>query len=100
MQAHEAVGEERARLWHLVTGESRFYAGFQRKTTRLDPAVRSRAGTSPGVTSHPAHIGRCCFVLLTASAGTGSGVTIVGTCRASRDGAQPAGAVPDEGGYS
>lgn len=35
--AHEAEADERDRLWALVTKESSFYAGFQRRTKRVIP---------------------------------------------------------------
>ena len=35
--AHEAVGEERERLWALVTGEFPTYVRYQRKTARRIP---------------------------------------------------------------
>ena len=37
VRAHEATGDDRARLWELVTGVSPFYAGFQRRTKRVIP---------------------------------------------------------------
>jgi F420H(2)-dependent quinone reductase len=37
VRAHEAVGDERVRLWDLVTEVSPFYIGFQRRTKRVIP---------------------------------------------------------------
>ena len=37
VRVHEAQGDERARLWKLVTTVSPFYVGFQRKTKRVIP---------------------------------------------------------------
>jgi deazaflavin-dependent oxidoreductase (nitroreductase family) len=37
VHSHEASGEERDRLWALVTGISPFYTGFQRRTKRVIP---------------------------------------------------------------
>jgi deazaflavin-dependent oxidoreductase (nitroreductase family) len=37
VRAQEALGDERVRLWELVTGVSPFYIGFQRKTRRVIP---------------------------------------------------------------
>jgi len=38
--ATTAEGEERDRLWDFVTGESKWYAGYQEKTTRVIPLVK------------------------------------------------------------
>lgn len=42
MRAEVADAEERARLWPLLTGAHRNYAGYQRKTTREIPVVLLR----------------------------------------------------------
>ena len=39
MRAHVANAEERARLWPLVTGDHKNYAGYQKKTEREIPLV-------------------------------------------------------------
>lgn len=42
MKAEVAPPEERARLWPLITGKHRNYAGYQRKTEREIPLVLLR----------------------------------------------------------
>jgi deazaflavin-dependent oxidoreductase (nitroreductase family) len=39
MQARVATAEERARMWPLIAGKYKNYAGYQKKTTREIPLV-------------------------------------------------------------
>jgi deazaflavin-dependent oxidoreductase (nitroreductase family) len=47
MKAHVATAEERARMWPLIAGKHRNYAGYQKKTKREIPLVLLSALSPP-----------------------------------------------------